>query len=153
MTRREAGDGGHSAFTDHRIPRRPQQTVGEEGPETVPNIVPWRQPPVEFATRNLGMGSDGIWAGARSAKQILSGYRTLTTVQQQLPQDSEVYNMLGTALIAGMQYGGRCRPSRWPYDSTPPLRQRKPASARPIWPQGRRRSANNTWREQWNSIL
>jgi Flp pilus assembly protein TadD len=41
----------------------------------------------------------------RSAKQILSGYRTLTTVQQQFPQDSELYNMLGTALIAGQQYG------------------------------------------------
>jgi cytochrome c-type biogenesis protein CcmH/NrfG len=40
----------------------------------------------------------------RSAKQILSGYRTLTTVQQQFPQDSELYNMLGTALIAGQQY-------------------------------------------------
>jgi hypothetical protein len=105
MTRREAGDGGHSAFTDHRIQRRPQQTVAEEGPETVPDIVPWRQPPVEFATRNLGMALTEYGLAQRSAKQILSGYRTLTTVQQQFPQDPELYNMLGTALIAGQQYG------------------------------------------------
>jgi Flp pilus assembly protein TadD len=104
MTRREAGDGGHSAFTDHRIQRRPQQTVAE-GSETVPAIVPWRQPPVEFATRNLGIALTEYGLAQRSPKQILSGYRTLTTVQQQFPQDSELYNMLGTALIAGKQYG------------------------------------------------
>ncbi|MCU1247783.1 MAG: tetratricopeptide repeat protein [Edaphobacter sp.] len=104
MTRREAGDGGHSAFTDHRIQRRPQQTVAE-GSETVPAIVPWRQPPVEFATRNLGIALTEYGLAQRSPKQILSGYRTLTTVQQQFPQDSELYNMLGTALITGKQYG------------------------------------------------
>jgi hypothetical protein len=105
MTKREAGDGGHSAFTDHRIQRRPQQTVAEESPETIPDIVPWRQPPIEFATRNLGMALTEYGLSRRSAKQILSGYRTLTTVQQQFSQDSELYNMLGTALIAGQQYG------------------------------------------------
>ena len=105
MTKREAGDGGHSAFTDHRIQRQPQQTVTQDSPETVPDIVPWRQPPSEFATRNLGMALTEYGLTRRSPKQILSGYRTLTTVQQQFPQDSELYNMLGTALIAGQQYG------------------------------------------------
>lgn len=105
MTKREAGDGGHSAFTDHRIQQRPQKTVAEESPETIPDIVPWRQPPTEFATRNLGMALTEYGLSRRSAKQILSGYRTLTTVQQQFSQDSELYNMLGTALIAGQQYG------------------------------------------------
>jgi hypothetical protein len=105
MTKREAGDGGHSAFTDHRIQRRPQQKASQDSPETVPNIVAWRQPPIEFATRNLGMALTEYGLSRRSAKQILSGYRTLTTMQQQFPQDSELYNMLGTALIAGQQYG------------------------------------------------
>jgi hypothetical protein len=40
MTRREAGDGGHSAFTDHRIQRQRQQTVAEEGPEQFPTLFP-----------------------------------------------------------------------------------------------------------------
>jgi Tetratricopeptide repeat len=104
MPRREAADGGHSAFTDHRIQRQPQHEEATESPEIVPEIVPWRQPPPEFANRNLGMALTEYGLAQRSAKQILSGYRTLTTVQQQFPQDSELYNMLGTALVAGRQY-------------------------------------------------
>jgi hypothetical protein len=104
MTKREAGDGGHSAFTDHRIQRQPERQIVGENSETVPEIVPWRQPPIEFATRNLGMALTEYGLARRTPKQILSGYRTLTTVQQQFPQDSELYNMLGTALIAGQQY-------------------------------------------------
>jgi hypothetical protein len=104
MPKREADDGGHSAFTDHRIQRQPQHEAAPDNPETVPAIVPWRQPPLEFATRNLGMALTESGLAQRSAKQILSGYRTLTTVQQQFPQDSEIYNMFGAALIAGRQY-------------------------------------------------
>jgi len=105
MTKREAGDGGHSAFTDHRIQRQPQRENAEENTDTVPEIVPWRLPPIEFATRNLGMALTEYGLARRSPKQILRGYRTLTTVQQQFPQDSELYNMFGTALLAGQQYG------------------------------------------------
>jgi hypothetical protein len=104
MPKREADDGGHSAFTDHRIQRQPRHEAAAESPETVPAIVPWRQPPLEFTTRNLGMALIESGLAQRSPKQILSGYRTLTTVQQQFPQDSEMYNMFGAALIAGGQY-------------------------------------------------
>jgi hypothetical protein len=104
MPKREADDGGHSAFTDHQIQRQSQHEAITESPETVPAIVPWRQPPLEFATRNLGMALTESGLAQSSPKQILSGYRTLTTVQQQFPQDSEMYNMFGTALIAGRQY-------------------------------------------------
>jgi hypothetical protein len=105
MPKREADDGGHSAFTDHQIQRQPQHDeAATDSPATIPTIVPWRQPPLEFATRNLGMALTENGLAQSSAKQILSGYRTLTTVQQQFPQDSEMYNMFGTALIAGRQY-------------------------------------------------
>jgi hypothetical protein len=105
MPKRDAEDGGHSAFTDHRIQRQPQHGVAEENPAMLPEIVPWRQPPPEFATRNLGIALTEYGLAQRSSKQILSGYRTLTTVQQQFPQDSEMYNTLGTALIVGGQNG------------------------------------------------
>jgi hypothetical protein len=104
MPKREAADGGHSAFTDHRIQREPQRGAGTDSPEIVPEIVPWRKPPLEFVTRNLGMALTEYGLAQRSTKQILSGYRTLTTVQQQFPQDSEMYNTFGTALIVGRQY-------------------------------------------------
>jgi tetratricopeptide repeat protein len=104
MPKREAEDGGHSAFTDHRIQRQPKHEPAAESPETFPAIVPWRHPPPEFATRNLGMALTESGLAQRSPKQIVSGYRTLTAVQQQFPQDSEMYNMFGAALIAGRQY-------------------------------------------------
>jgi Flp pilus assembly protein TadD len=39
-----------------------------------------------------------------SPTDILAGYRKLTEVQQQFPQDSEMYNSFGSALMAGHQY-------------------------------------------------
>jgi hypothetical protein len=105
MPKREAADGGHSAFTDHRIQREPQQQTADQSPEVVPEIVPWRQPPLEFAIRNLGIASIEAGLERRSPKQIVSGYQALTSVQQQFPQDSEMYNAIGTALFAAHQYG------------------------------------------------
>ena len=141
MTKREAGDGGHSAFTDHRIQRQPQSEIAGENPDTVPEIVPWRQPPIEFATRNLGMALTEYGLARRSPKQILSGYRTLTTVQQQFPQDPELYNMLGTALDrraavwrggAGLCPGRAFRPDLFAEGSQPRpgLPRRRPGGAR-----------------------
>jgi hypothetical protein len=104
MPKREAADGGHSAFTDHRIQRTPQRDIANKDPEIVPDIAPWRQPPLEFATRNLGIALIESGLERRSSKQIVTGYRTLTEVQQQFPSDSEMYNAIGTALLAAHQY-------------------------------------------------
>jgi hypothetical protein len=100
MPTREAKDGGHTAFTDHRIQRHPVP----EPAEVSTQIAPWREPPIEFATRNLGIASIEAGMERRSPKQIISGYQMLTTVQQQFPQDSELYNTMGNALFIGQQY-------------------------------------------------
>jgi Tetratricopeptide repeat len=101
MPTREAKDGGHTVFTDHRIQRRPEPEPAE-GPTT---IAPWREPPIELATRNLGIASVEVGMERRSSKQIVSGYQMLTQVQQQFAKDSEMYNTIGSALFAGQQYG------------------------------------------------
>jgi hypothetical protein len=100
MPTKEAKDGGHTIFTDHRIRRRAAPEPADES--TV--IAPWREPPIEFATRNLGIASIEIGMERRSSKQIVDGYRMLTEVQKQFPQDSEMYSTMGSSLFLGRQY-------------------------------------------------
>ena len=101
MPTREAKDGGHTVFTDHHIRRRPEPEPTDEPTA----IAPWREPPIEFATRNLGIASVEVGMERRSSKQVVSGYRMLTEVQQQFSQDSEMYDTMGNALFIGQQYG------------------------------------------------
>jgi hypothetical protein len=100
MPERETNDGGHTAFTDHRIQIRPKQEAAEEAA----TIAPWREAPGEFATRNLGIASIQVGMTHKSWPQIVSGYRMLTSVQQQFSQDSEMYEAMGNALFAGHKY-------------------------------------------------
>jgi hypothetical protein len=100
MPKREADDGGHTVFTDHRIQRTPDNKPA--GQPT--GIVSWREPPAELAKRNLGMASIEAGTEARSWSQIVSGYRLLTEVQHQFPGDCEMYTSIGTALSIGKQF-------------------------------------------------
>jgi hypothetical protein len=100
MPKREADDGGHTVFTDHRIQRTPDhKPAGEPA-----GIVPWRDPPAELAKRNLGIASIEAGAEAKSWPQIVSGYRILTDVQHQFPDDCEMYESIGNALLIGRQF-------------------------------------------------
>jgi Tetratricopeptide repeat len=101
MPKRNAADGGHTTFTDHRIQRRPVDHVAEEGAE----IAPWRMPPAELATRNLGIASIQTGLERGSPRLLVKGYRLLTSVQSEFPLDTEMYNTMGSALLAGRQYG------------------------------------------------
>jgi hypothetical protein len=100
MPKKEADDGGHTVFTDHRIQRTPEN----KPPGQPTGIAPWRDPPVELAKRNLGMASIEVGTEAKSWPQIVSGYRLLTEVQHQFPDDCEMYTSIGTALSIGKQF-------------------------------------------------
>jgi len=96
MPRRDAKDGGHSAFTDHRIQRRP---------ETLPSlpanagIVPWRQPPLELQKRNLGIAYIDVGMQRHSSQFVVEGYRLLTDVQRQFSDDADFFKWIGEALL------------------------------------------------------
>jgi hypothetical protein len=106
MPKRAPNDGGHTAFTDHRIQRQPH-TAAENDADNAPpdSLAAWRQPPSELATRNLGIASVDVGLEKRSPKLIVDGYQMLTGVQQQFPQDSELFNTMGLALFVAKQYG------------------------------------------------
>ena len=100
MPRRPASDGGHTAFTDHRIQRRP-----ETRPDSSENteIAAWREPSPELQTRNLGIAHIEVGLQRRSPTFIGQGYRELTEVQQQFANDSQFFKWIGEALLAAKQ--------------------------------------------------
>src|ERR1700691_2121690 len=100
MPRRDAKDGGDSAFTDHRIQRRP---------EALPNapaasgIAAWREPSPDLRTRNLGIAYIDVGMQRKSLPFIVQGYRALTEVQSQFSADSEFFKWIGDALLLAQQ--------------------------------------------------
>lgn len=100
MPKREANDGAHTVFTDHRIQRTPDhKPAGEPA-----GIVPWRDPPAELTKRNLGIASIQAGMETKSWSQIVDGYRTLVEVQHQFPDDCEMYSSIGNALSIGRKF-------------------------------------------------
>ena len=100
MPKRDAKDGGHTAFTDHRIQRRP-----EPQSELAVNsdIAAWREPAPEFQKRNLGIAYIDAGVQRRSQSFVIQGYRSLVEVQNQFPTDSELFSWIGQALLLGRQ--------------------------------------------------
>ncbi len=100
MPRRDAKDGGHTAFTDHRIQRHP-----EAQPDQVPDtdIAAWRDPSPDLPKRNLGNAYVNVGAERRSPQFLIRGYRILTEVQEQFSTDSQLFTSMGTTLLLAKQ--------------------------------------------------
>jgi photosynthetic reaction center cytochrome c subunit len=100
MPRRDAKDGGHTAFTDHRIQRR-AEPESDFPPNT--EIAAWREPTLDLRKRNLGIAQIDAGVGRRSQSMVIQGYRELTEVQEQFPTDPELFSWIGQALLLGRQ--------------------------------------------------
>jgi photosynthetic reaction center cytochrome c subunit len=98
MPRRDAQDGGHTAFTDHRIQRRPQP---QSDLPPAGDIAAWREPAPDLQKRNLGIAYLNVGFQRRSSESIIRGYRMLTEVQNQFSSDPEIFTWMGTALLVG----------------------------------------------------
>ena len=100
MPRRDAQDGGHTAFTDHRIQRRPGAQPGDS---PAGEIAAWREPAPDLQKRNLGIAYVSAGLQRRSANALVRGYQLLTEVQNEFSSDPEVFTSMGTALLIGKQ--------------------------------------------------
>jgi photosynthetic reaction center cytochrome c subunit len=101
MPRRDAQDGGHTAFTDHRIRRRPDPQPDLPAEDT--DIAAWREPTPDLQKRNLGMAYINVGMERHSRSVMVRGYRLLTEVQTQFSSDSEIFAAMGAALLLGKQ--------------------------------------------------
>lgn len=72
-------------------------------PITPTDLVPWREPPVSFAKRNLALAYVSAGLSRHSPPWIVRGYRMLTEIQTGFPDDIDVLNAFGTALLQGKQ--------------------------------------------------
>jgi len=81
MPKREADDGGHTAFTDHWIKRRPSTQTGTAKAK---QLAAWREPHADYRTRNLALA--------------LGDYKLLLEAQKRFPADPAVLSGIGTAL-------------------------------------------------------
>jgi tetratricopeptide (TPR) repeat protein len=110
MPRLPAGRGGHTIFTDHRIAiytprelaalRAPSLVNGSAPATNNDELVPWHNPPPQFAERNLGL------AYARAGRQlelfpfISRGYQLLLSAANNFPNDPVLLRALGQ-IISG----------------------------------------------------
>ena len=100
MPRRDAKDGGHTVFTDHRIQRRPDAPVDLPANS---GIAAWREPAAELQKRNLGIAYIDVGMQRHSSAFVIQGYRALTEVQGLFASDPEFFKWIGQALLLGKQ--------------------------------------------------
>ncbi len=98
MPRRRSHDSGHSAFTDHRIARRP---ASRPDPPPPSELRPWKPVPGVLARRNLGIAHILQGQEQGSFEMIRRGAAQLRDVLDQFPEDVAVLDALGTALVMG----------------------------------------------------
>lgn len=100
MPQRPAKDGGHTAFTDHRISRHPEQT---QAPVTNNELVAWREPLPELRDRNLALALVTAGMQNHDSAQVIRGYRMLNRLAPQLQDDPAVLSALGSILLTAKE--------------------------------------------------
>ena len=98
MPSRQAYDSGHSAFTDHRIARNPEQPAGAAD---LWKLKAWREPPGALAQRNLGLAYAKLAERGRSKFQANESFRILVKAMREFPEDDvAIPHALGRIFLA-----------------------------------------------------
>ncbi len=100
MPQRPAKDGGHTAFTDHRISRHPEQTQAAGIPG---ELTAWRQPVPELHDRNLALALVTAGMQNHDSTQVIGGYRMLNRLPAKIQADAAVLTALGSILLTAKQ--------------------------------------------------
>jgi hypothetical protein len=101
MPRLPARDGGHTAFTDHRIRRRPEPGSGDSAESA--NLVAWREPEVRLRDRNLALALIAVGLQNESSREAVRGYRMLSENEKDYLDDPAVLTSLGSVLLRAKQ--------------------------------------------------
>jgi tetratricopeptide (TPR) repeat protein len=97
MQRQPARDGGHTAFTDHRIRKRPAPSPK---PDSSPlRLAAWHEPAESLVARNLGLAYITVGERDQSASRMDAGFRILSESYDALSKDPAVLTALGLVLI------------------------------------------------------
>lgn len=99
MPQRPAKDGGHTAFTDHRISRHPEQTQAESAPG---QLTAWREPSAQLRDRNLALALVTEGMQNHEPAQVIRGYRMLNRLPHR-DDDPEVSAAIGSILLTAKE--------------------------------------------------
>lgn len=94
MPSRPARDGGHTAFTDHEIQRRPAQ-ASPPAPGAARALRAWRVGPASLMARNLGLAYVTVGERDRSAFHLDEGLRLLNQARAAGQNDPALLTSLG----------------------------------------------------------
>lgn len=100
MPRLPASDGGHTAFTDHRISRDPARfdTTG------IPTgLAAWREPPANQRDRNLALALVTVGLESQDSEKVTRGYRMIARLPSAQRQDPDVLTAVGNILLITKQ--------------------------------------------------
>jgi hypothetical protein len=123
MPRLEARDGGHTAFTDHRIARRPR--VQDHSIVALPeSLAAWREPAPQFRLRNMALAYNTAGLRSSSPASIEKSFPMLIEVQKTFPDDPDVLMAIGTVLENRKDFLGAARM----FDRVIDLRPNDPAA-------------------------
>jgi predicted CXXCH cytochrome family protein len=100
MPQQPAKDGGHTAFTDHRIARFPSP---EKDMVPVSTVTAWREPDPSLRDRNLSIALITLGLQDSSAPQVVQGFRLLNKVANRFPNDPAALTSMATVLLRAHQ--------------------------------------------------
>jgi predicted Zn-dependent protease len=100
MPTRSALDGGHTAFTDHRITRRPTDATEP----AAARLVAWREPSEVVRKRNLALAYLAVGESHSLTQYIEAGGHLLQAAQEVFPSDPAVLTGLGVACLRNAKY-------------------------------------------------
>ena len=108
MPRLPVGQGAHTIFTDHRIAIYTTQELAHlraasigssSGPATnEDDLVPWHNPPTQFAERNLGLAYSLVGRRLDSTPFSRRGYDLLRASSNDFPEDPALLRAMGNSM-------------------------------------------------------
>ena len=96
MSKRQSHDSGHSAFTDHRIARRP---IPDANPGRPQRLREWKPQDGSLGFRNLGIAMVRLVQSETLAGDIEDGVAMLQKAASSYERDASMLEALGTGLV------------------------------------------------------
>lgn len=122
MPKRQAKDGAHTVFTDHRIARVPERgSATSTSTLPVSKLVAWHEPAGPLAMRNLGLANLEVGESQGSATLISEGAQQTVSAMKSFPPDAVILTKLGLTLLRSgaasdaiepLEYAVRLEPNR-----------------------------------------
>lgn len=100
MPKAATRDGGHTAFTNHRIMRRAETASSDAVPDT---LTAWREPEPALRERNLGLAMIAYGLENGDPNEAVRGFRLLSPLEKDFAEDPAVLTSLGTVLMKARQ--------------------------------------------------